>query len=137
MGEPGAFIDFKSPSNFLNEMAVIDFDGAIYPSDEARMLTRTKHVDLSVGSIFDGLDETKIRQLNNEALKETNPDCMECVYHPYCGVDLIDDLSRYGRIDKPKHETWFCNKQMFFFDWIFNKIQQCDAESMPRICVCW
>lgn len=126
--ELGAFIDFRSPSNFLCDMAVIDFDGTVYPSDEARMLTRTKHIDLSVGNIFDGLDEAKIQQLNAEGLKETNPDCMECAYQPYCGVDLIDDLSRYKRIDMPKRETWFCNKQTYFFDWIFDKIQRRDAE---------
>ena len=123
-----AFIDFRSPSDFLKDMAVIDFDGTIYPTDESRMLTRTRHVDLSVGTIFDGLDEAKISQLNNSADKEAHPDCLRCAYMPYCGVDMIDDLSRYKRIDLPKSQTWYCNKQMFFFDWIFDKVRKQDVE---------
>lgn len=127
-GDIGAFIDFRSPSAFLRDMAVIDFDGTIYPSDEARMLTRTRHVDLSVGTLFDGLNEEKISTLNSIALNETHPDCIHCAYMPYCGIDPIDDLSRYKRVDLPKIETWFCNKQMFFFDWIFEKILSNDAD---------
>jgi His-Xaa-Ser system radical SAM maturase HxsB len=127
-GDLGAFIDFRSPSAFLRDMAVIDFDGTIYPSDEARMLTRTRHVDLSVGTLFEGLDEEKIATLNSVALNETHPDCIHCAYMPYCGVDPIDDLSRYNRVDLPKIETWFCNKQLFFFDWIFEKIRSKDAD---------
>lgn len=123
-----AFIDFRSPSDFLKDMAVIDFDGTIYPTDESRMLTRTRHVDLSVGSIFEGLDEAKIFQLNKSADKETHQDCLSCAYMPYCGVDMIDDLSRYKRIDLPKSQTWYCNKQMFFFDWIFDKVRRGDVE---------
>lgn len=127
-GGKGAFIDFRSPSAFLHDMAVIDFDGTIYPSDEARMLTRTRHVDLSVGDIFEGLNEEKISILNSEALNETHPDCIHCAYMPFCGIDVIDDLSRYRRVDLPKSETWFCNKQLFFFDWIFEKLHARDGE---------
>ena len=127
-GEKGAFVDFRSPADFLVDLAVIDFDGTIYPSDEARMLTRTRHVDLSVGDIFSGLDEEKLRILNADASNETHPDCIHCAYLPYCGIDVIDDLSRYKRIDLPKSKTWFCNKQTFFFDWIFDKVQREDVE---------
>ena len=86
------------------------------------MLTRTRHVDLSVGSLDKGFDEEKIEQLNSVALNQTHPDCIHCAYLPYCGVDTIDDVSRYGRVDLPKSDTWFCNKQTFLFDWIFEKV---------------
>ena len=127
-GAEGAMVDFRTPSRFLHSYAVIDFDGTIYPSDEARMLTRTRHVDLSVGSLKDGLDEAKITLLNSSALNETNPDCIHCAYMPFCGIDTIDDLSRYNRIDIPKADTWFCNKQMFLFDWIFEKVKSRNTE---------
>jgi His-Xaa-Ser system radical SAM maturase HxsB len=122
LGSEWALIDFRSPSRFLSDFALIDFDGAFYPSDEARMLTRTRHVDLSVGSLDKGFDEEKIEQLNSVALNQTHPDCIHCAYLPYCGVDTIDDVSRYGRVDLPKSDTWFCNKQTFLFDWIFEKV---------------
>ncbi len=126
-GGKGAFVDFRSPADFLKDLAVIDFDGSIYPTDEARMLTRTRHVDLSVGDIFQGLDEAKIDALNADAMNETHSDCVHCAFLPYCGIDVIDDLSRYKRIDLPKADTWFCNKQTFFFDWIFDKVRRDDV----------
>jgi len=135
-GELGSFVDFRSPSRFLDDMAVIDFDGTIYPSDEARMLTRTRHIDLSVGSLRDGFNEEKISTLNFEAIHHTNPDCLHCAYMPFCGIDVVDDLSRYNRINLPKHETWFCNKQTFLFDWIFEKVRKRDM-SWIRIFARW
>jgi hypothetical protein len=40
---------------------------------------------------------------------------------------VIDDISRYGRADIPKHETWFCRRQINLFDFIFEKVATQDA----------
>ena len=122
------FVDFRSPSHFLRDYGVIDFNGGIYPSDEARMLSRIGHVDLSVGSMRDGIDEDKLSEINFNALHQVNPDCLHCAYMPYCGIDTVDDISRYNRIDKPKFETWFCNQQMMLFDLIFSKVIEKDRQ---------
>ena len=123
---PHGFVDFRSPSRFLEDYCVIDFDGKIYPTDEARMLSRTRHIDLAVGHMRDGVDPTKVQDLNFHAINQVNQDCQHCVYMPHCGIDIIDDISRYGRVDVPKHETWFCNRQMMLFDLIFEKVIQKD-----------
>ena len=122
------FVDFRSPSHFLRDYGVIDFNGGIYPSDEARMLSRIGRVDLSVGSMRDGIDEDKLTEINFNALHQVNPDCLHCAYMPYCGIDTVDDISRYNRIDKPKFETWFCNQQMMLFDLIFSKVIEKDRQ---------
>jgi His-Xaa-Ser system radical SAM maturase HxsB len=120
------FVNFRSPSRFLHDYGVIDFDGKIYPSDEARMLSRIGHVDLSVGDMGSGIDEAKLSELNSNSLHQVNPDCIHCAYMPYCGVDVIDDISRYNRIDGPKHNTWFCSRQTMLFDLIFSKVIERD-----------
>lgn len=120
------FVDFRSPANFLQDYGVIDFDGRIYPSDEARMLSRIGHVDLSVGHMRSGIDEEKVNELNFNAHHQVNPDCLHCAYMPYCGVDVVDDMSRYGRIDLPKSDTWFCDRQMMLFDLVFTKVMEKD-----------
>ncbi|MDB0069996.1 His-Xaa-Ser system radical SAM maturase HxsB [Gammaproteobacteria bacterium] len=122
------FVDYRSPSRFLNNYLVIDFDEQIYPSDEARMLSRTRHVDLAMGSLQEGIDEQKAQNMNLWAENQTHPDCMHCVYQPYCGIDIVDDMSRYDRFDMAKNKTWFCNRQMFLFDFIFDKVQRQDKE---------
>lgn len=123
-----AFVDYRSPQRFLDNYLVIDFDEKIYPSDEARMLSRTHHVDLAMGSLVDGIDEEKAGETNLWAENQTNPDCIHCVYQNYCGIDIVDDMSRYERFDVIKKDTWFCNRQMFLFDFIFDKVQKQDRE---------
>ena len=116
------FVDFRSPNVFMKDYCVIDFDGKIYPSDEARMLSRTKHIDLSLGELGSAIDAKKVNNLNWHSMNQVEPDCLHCAYMPYCGIDIIDDLSRYNRIDNPKFDSWFCRRHMMIFDFIFDKI---------------
>ncbi|MCB0406956.1 MAG: His-Xaa-Ser system radical SAM maturase HxsB [Bdellovibrionales bacterium] len=122
------FVDFRSPNFFLSDYCVIDFDGRIYPSDEARMLSRTGHVDLSLGEMGGPIDKEKLRNLNWHSMNQVDSDCLHCAYMPFCGVDMIDDLSRYNRIDSPKLDTWFCMRHMMIFDLIFEKVASKDIE---------
>ncbi|WP_080457390.1 His-Xaa-Ser system radical SAM maturase HxsB [Roseovarius sp. A-2] len=115
---PGAdnHTDLRNPNIPTGENAVIDFDGLIYPSDEARMLARVRQVDLSIGNVADGLDHEKLALLAPSHVNNFDPDCIHCPYQPFCGTDPIDDLSRNGRIDVPRHESWFCQRHLAVFD---------------------
>ena len=62
------------------------------------------------------LDVEKLAVLNAHSTTIGDPACDACPYQPYCGRDLVDDLSRYGRIDLPRHETFFCQKHLYMFD---------------------
>lgn len=108
--------DLRNPNIPTGENAVIDFDGLIYPSDEARMLARVRQVDLSIGNVADGLDQEKLALLAPSHVNNFDPDCIHCPYQPFCGTDPIDDLSRNGRIDVPRHESWFCQRHLAVFD---------------------
>ncbi len=102
-------VDLRNPNFFAADYLVIDYDGNLYPTDEARMLSRVGRVDLSIGSLASGLDVEKVALLNGSSLNNFDPDCIHCAYQPFCGFDLVDDLSRYGRIDLPRHETCFAS----------------------------
>ena len=110
------------------QYCVIDYDGSIYPTDESRMLSRTRQVDLCIGSLSDGIDDEKVSVLNSSAVHHVNEDCIHCAYMPYCGIDIIDDMSRYRRFDLPKNDTWFCRRHMFLFDFIFEKVSRSDTK---------
>ena len=124
-GEQG-YVDFKSPARYGTHYMVVDFDGTLYPTDEARMLSRTRHIDLSVGSLQAEFNSEKVEQLNREAIHQVHHDCIHCVYKPFCGIDIVDDFSRYDRLDFRKNETWFCQRQTFVFDFIFEKLASQD-----------
>lgn len=120
--------DLRNPNVLGLDYLVIDYDGVVYPTDEARMLTRIGQIDLSIGDIFKGVDEKKLAILNENSANDFDPDCIHCVYQPFCGVDVIDDISRYGRTDLPRHMTDFCRRHMAIFDKIFSMIYSDDPK---------
>ena len=115
-------LDLRNPNFAARDNFVIDYDGKIYPSDESRMISRIGIIDLSIGNLVNGLDKDKIDNFNWNQISDTNADCLHCTYQSYCGVDSVDDLSRYNRIDLPKYETSFCQSHISKFDDIFTKL---------------
>lgn len=129
-------VDLRNPNIVGHSYVVIDYDGKIYPTDEARMVTRIGQFDLSMGDVFSGISAETIDRLNAEALNNFHPDCVHCPYQAFCGVDLIDDMSRYGRIDMPKHMTDFCQRHTSIFDRIFAMIYS-DNPKVKKTLALW
>jgi His-Xaa-Ser system radical SAM maturase HxsB len=120
-GEDG-HVDLRNPNLFATDYIVIDYDGKLYPTDECRMLSRIGHIDLSVGHVSTGIDSGKAMALSASSMNNYDPDCIHCPYQPFCGTDITDDISRYGRADIPKADTWFCQRHLSIFDKVFEKI---------------
>ncbi len=116
-------VDLRNPNLLGKDYIVVDYDGTFYPTDEARMLTRTGQIDLSVGHVSGGVDQNKLNTLNAYSSNFGDPDCDNCRHQAYCGRDVIDDLSRYGRIDLPRSETEFCKRHLYMFGLIEDLIQ--------------
>lgn len=115
-------VDLRNPNPAGHDYVVVDYDGGLYPTDEARMLTRSRVIDLGIGHVSTGMDLRARDALNAHATNSFDPACQRCAYQPFCGRDLIDDLSRYGRVDMPRHETAFCQRHLHIFDLAFSLI---------------
>jgi His-Xaa-Ser system radical SAM maturase HxsB len=126
-------VDLRNPNFFASDYLVVDHDGRLYPTDEARMLSRIGRVDLSVGQVATGLDSEKVQLLNQASLNNFEPDCIHCAYQPFCGSDVVDDLSRSGRVDGPRSDTWFCGRHMALFDKILEVIQRSDEPARNSV----
>lgn len=128
---PGAdrHVDLRNPNPVGIDYIVVDHDGRVYPTDEARMLSRAGIVDLAIGDVASGWNGERRAALNAHATNQYDPDCQRCAYQPYCGRDVIDDLARYGTIDLPRRETAFCRRHLDLFDFIFGLIYSRD----PRV----
>jgi His-Xaa-Ser system radical SAM maturase HxsB len=126
--QPGAdrHVDLRNPNPMGADYIVVDHDGIVYPTDEARMLSRSGVIDLAIGHITTGWDTDARRQLNAHATNQFDPDCQRCAYQPFCGRDVIDDLTRYGRIDIARTETEFCRRHLHIFDLAFQLIYDDD-----------
>jgi len=128
-------VDLRNPNPLGIDYVVIDHDGTVYPTDEARMLARSRVIDLSIGHVTSGWDGPTRDTLNAHCDNRDDPACSKCAYQPFCGRDLVDDLSRYGRIDLPRHQTEFCRRHLHMFDFVFELIHSEDpavAYSLAR-----
>jgi His-Xaa-Ser system radical SAM maturase HxsB len=119
-------VDLRNPNPMGHDYVVVDHDGTVYPTDEARMLARSGVVDLSIGTVFDGWAGDRRDVLTRHATNQFDPECTRCAWQPFCGRDLVDDLARYGRIDLARHETAFCRRHMHMFDLVFDLVYSDD-----------
>ncbi|WP_323038897.1 His-Xaa-Ser system radical SAM maturase HxsB [Gemmobacter sp.] len=126
--------DLRNPNVPTGANAVIDFDGQIYPSDEARMLARIRQIDLSIGNVMNGLDHEKLTLLAPGHINSFDPDCIHCPYQPFCGTDPVDDLSRSGRVDVPRQESWFCQRHLAVFDLAMELLYSEDPDVEFSLC---
>lgn len=126
--QPGAdrHVDLRNPNPLGHDYVVIDYDGQVYPTDEARMLSRSGVIDLAIGDVHGGWDTPARTTLNAHCSNLHDPACQRCVYQPYCGRDVVDDIARYGRIDLPRHDTEFCRRHLSLFDLAFKLIYAAD-----------
>ena len=115
-------VDLRNPALLAKDYYVINEVGDVFPTDEARMLYRSGQIDLRVGHVSHGLNEEFIKDLNECSDNRDDPDCCRCVYQSVCGRDIIDDISRYGRIDTPRLTTRHCQKHMAIFDFIMRTL---------------
>lgn len=108
--------DIRSPNWLGHDHLVIDYDGVLYPTDEARMLARTGQVDLNLGNVQNGLDLDRRVQMQAAAFNALDPWCSRCPYQSACGRDPIDDLARHGHVNPPRPRTAFCQRHTHLFD---------------------
>ena len=119
-------VDLRNPNPMGVDYIVVDYDGTVYPTDEARMLSRSGVIDMSIGDVATGWATERREILNRQATNQFDPACQRCAFQPYCGRDVVDDIARYGRIDMPRPETEFCKKHLHLFDLIFELIYDDD-----------
>jgi hypothetical protein len=46
---------------------------------------------------------------------------------------VIDDVSRYGRIDVPRPDTWFCGRHLSLFDKVFEVLYRKDEPARASL----
>ena len=120
-------MDLQSPSGAGISGAIYDFNGDVYPADEARMLARMGDDRFKMGNVL--FDDYKTiflsRPLKDILVKscvETIPGCSTCVYRTYCGVDVFRNYLETGDIANVRSDSFFCRKQTLLFDCLFEKI---------------
>jgi len=137
--DPG-FVDLMSPSGAGIAAIVFNYDGAVYPSDESRMLAEMDDYKFRLGHLLENsYEEIILSDVLMDALETTYtgsvPMCADCAFEPYCGADPVYHYATQGDMVGRKPESPFCHRNMEVFKHLIELMRD-DAE-VRRIFYGW
>lgn len=128
------YMDLRSPTGAGLGTLVYNYNGRVYPSDEARMAAETGDQRFALGSVADDLDtllaSDAMKWLAKGAIAEMQPQCSDCAFVPYCGADPVHHAIIQGEPDASRHGSGFCEKNMALFHLLFAMLAQRDRDTM-------
>jgi len=122
------YVDLRSPTGAGFGAIVYDYDGRVYPSDEARMLAAMGDHSFALGRIDEPvetwLSSPTMQRIIAAGVAEVLPTCSDCAYVPLCGADPVDHYARQGDTIGHRPTSEFCRRQMGLFDLLLQKYEQ-------------
>jgi His-Xaa-Ser system radical SAM maturase HxsB len=125
------YVDLQSPTGAGSSVLVYNYDGWVYPSDEARMLVETGDASLRMGRVTDPLAQLLLsdtRQQLRQASETAALDCAACAYRHYCAPNPVDSQAQFGKPDMPALQTEHCGRHQWLFDKAFTLLHAADAD---------
>ena len=127
------FVDLQSPSGAGISGAIYDFNGDVYPADEARMLARMGNKRFLMGNVFqDRYEEifggSVIREIVSKSIVEAMPGCSSCVYATFCGTDPIRNYLETGNLIGRRPGSDFCKKNKLILEILFRKLKDNNSD---------
>jgi His-Xaa-Ser system radical SAM maturase HxsB len=133
------YVDLQSPPGAGSSVLVYNYDGWVYPSDEARMLVETGDRSLRMGTVaapLDALLSSSVRSTLVQAGRVAAADCDGCAYRHYCAPNPVDSQAQFGRPDVRAHKTEHCQRHLWLFDLAFTLIRNAD-EATEELLHAW
>jgi uncharacterized protein len=112
-----AYVDLQSPAGIGIAALVFNYDGAVYASDEGRMLAEMGDHSFRLGDLethsYEAImtSEALLGPLE-DTLLESSPRCSDCPFLPYCGADPVFHQASLGDPLGHKAFSSFCERQM-------------------------
>jgi uncharacterized protein len=96
-----SYVDLQSPAGAGISCAVYGYNGDVFVSDEARMLSKMGDNRFLMGNVFkhnyqEIFNGQVIRETIENSCVETMPLCSECAFQMYCGADPVRNYSVQG-----------------------------------------
>jgi His-Xaa-Ser system radical SAM maturase HxsB len=121
------YVDLQSPNGAGRSVLVYNYDGFVYPSDEARMLAETGDESLRLGRIGEPLDELVAspaqQTLEVASLAGHSTACSSCPYRLFCAPNPVDALAQFGSVEAPVEATEHCQRHMWLFDKFYSMVR--------------
>lgn len=111
------YVDLQSPAGIGISGIVFNYDGSVYPSDEARMLAEMGDSRFLMGNLLEHsyekimLSDALMLPLR-ESIAECVPQCADCAAQPYCGSDPVRHYRTQGDLVGFKPTSDFCQRNL-------------------------
>jgi uncharacterized protein len=135
-----AFVDLQSPAGIGIAALVFNYDGAVYASDEGRMLAEMGDYSFRLGDLETGSYETIMTSDAllgplEDTLLESSPRCSDCPFLPYCGADPVYHQASQG--DPVGHKVFssFCERQTGVLTHLIRLLE--DDSEARRLMMAW
>lgn len=126
------YVDLQSPTGAGSSVLVYNYDGYVYPSDEARMLAETGDTSLRMGRIGTPMVELMDSSVKAELAGASNvtetPGCQQCPYSQFCAPNPVDAQAQFGRTSVPVESTEHCQRHTKLFDDLFARLRTADED---------
>jgi His-Xaa-Ser system radical SAM maturase HxsB len=129
------YLDLRSPCGAGIGQLAYNHDGRIFTCDEGRMVHQMGDSFFELGQVGDTryrqviLSDT-VRALTVASNLDAQPDCVSCVYNPYCGVCPVHNYATQGSIFGRMRESSLCAVYKGIQDYLFELLQGADAETL-------
>lgn len=114
--KPIGFVDLRSPAGIGLGAMVYNYDGAVFASDEGRMLAEMGDRTFELGHLSTDdyqslILSDRLVDLVGKSLSQCAPQCNTCVFEPHCGADPVYHHATQGDAIGIKSLSGFCARQ--------------------------
>lgn len=126
-GEDPNFLDIRSPCGAGIGQLAYNYDGRIFTCDEGRMLHEMGDDFFELGRVGESryrelMTHDTVRAIMAASNLETQPDCVSCVYNPYCGICPVHNYETQGSLHGRMRESSWCAVHKGIQDYLFEKL---------------
>jgi His-Xaa-Ser system radical SAM maturase HxsB len=134
-GEDPNFLDIRSPGGAGLGQLAYNYDGKIFSSDEGRMLYEMGDDAFLLGDVRadayrDVVGHPTVRAMSIASNLDTQPDCVNCAYLPYCGTQPEHNHKTLGSMMGRMRESSMCAVHKGIQDYLFETLGSGDAETI-------
>lgn len=129
------YLDIRSPCGAGIGQLAYNYDGKIFTCDEGRMLHQMGDSFFQIGEV--GATRYRqvmvgdtVRSLTVASNLDAQPDCVNCVYNPYCGVCPVHNYATQGSIFGRMRESSWCAVHKGIQDFLFELLRRNDPDTV-------
>jgi uncharacterized protein len=133
------YVDLQSPGGI--GAVAYNYDGRVYPSDEARMLAAMGDDRFCLGNVHNHSYEelfagAVFRGLVQAGVAESLPGCADCAFVPYCGADPVFHYATQGDPVGFRPTSGFCSRNMTIIRHLITLLREGD-DFTKRLLTSW